>query len=287
MPAERVIDKIISNYHEMTKSQKIIANFVEENYNRIPSMSVRDLSDAINMSYATIVRFSQMLGYDGYLEMRVAIKKENSDYYSVHSRFDRSLGRNTASAENLSFSRKILLNDLDNLQEFVKNFEDDKIASVVSEIMRADTIHLVGFGTDSTIIAFVDWYLGYMGFKTACHTDAGFKSSVKISSANKDDLIIMFATPRYLKIEKDILEMARDNGIKSVCITPGNAFDFMSICDIAVTVTDKANSLINSYVCYMAVANTLIMGVYERDRKNIDRDIKEKELKEKYFDILL
>lgn len=286
MPTEKVVDKIISNYPKMTKSQKIIANYVEENYNKIPSMSVKDLSDAINMSYATIVRFSQMLGYDGYLEMRASIKKENSDYYSAHSRFDR-LSEGNSKQGNLSIAKKIIQNDLDNLNDTIKNFDDETFANVVSEINMADRIHLVGFGTDATIVTFLDWYMDYMGFNTVVHTDAGFRSSVKISGMKHGDLVIMFATPRYLKMEMDILLLARDVGVKSVCISPGNAFEFLSTCDYPITVTDKASSLINSYVCYMAVANALILSIYDSNKDVIDKHIKETEKNEKYFDILL
>lgn len=285
MTTERVVDKIISNYSRMTKSQKIIANFVEDNYSRIPSMSVKDLSDAINMSYATIVRFSQMLGYDGYLEMRSSIKKENSDYYSVHSRFDRYQegGKNN----HQSLAKKVMQNDLDNLKDAIDNFDDEVFAKIVSEINKANRIHLVGFGTDTTIATFLDWYMDYMGYNTVCHSDAGFRSSVKISGMKKGDLLILFATPRYLRMEMDILLLAKEVGVKSVCISPGNAFEFLSTCDYPISVTDKASSFINSYVCYMAVVNALILSVYESNKEAIDKEIKWKEENEKYFDILI
>lgn len=288
MPSSKVKNLILEKYSQMSKTQKVIANYIEANYYKIPSMSVQELSDSIDTSYASIVRFSQMLGYDGFLDMKADIKKESSDYYSIHSRFDRALEKHTiGNKSNKTLPEMILDSDISNVNKLYQELDKDKINRLVDKIFDAATIHIIGVGLDSIIATFIEWYLCYMGFNTMCHTDSGFNTVRRISAITPNDLVILISTPRQLKIEKDILTMANATGAHTACITLSNSLEISSLCEISVDVSSKASDFINSYVCYMAVANVLIMSVYERDKENINRYIKRREQNEKYFDLLI
>ena len=65
-----VKNSIIQKLSEYSKNQRKLANFLLENLETIPLLSVSDLAKQSGVSSATVVRFSRVLGFQGYLEFR-------------------------------------------------------------------------------------------------------------------------------------------------------------------------------------------------------------------------
>lgn len=291
MEDRKLIEQINANFDRFTKTQKKIANYICENYRQIPAMSVQEIADQLDTSDASIIRFAQSMGYKGYLDMRDGLKSELQYYYSPGSRFNRFVSRekNNREVANHSVSLVDVMadNDMQCHKEFYENFDRKLLDKIVKEINKAEDIHIVGFGVDSIMVTFLEWYLGLMGYRTFCYSDGGFATARRFGSISMNDLVIMFSTPRHLKIEKTILETANHVGACSVCITPDNILELSSYCDISITISERSNELINSYVNYMSLCNMIIMAVYESNEAEISKILKEREMVDEFFDILL
>lgn len=61
-----VLYKIDRQYPKLTKSEKKIADYILNTPHKIINMSVQDLSDEINTSTASIVRFSKKMTKKGF-----------------------------------------------------------------------------------------------------------------------------------------------------------------------------------------------------------------------------
>src|SRR5699024_12004460 len=66
----KLIKHINNNYSELSKSQKLIADFIIENYDQAAFMTAAKLGKSINVSESTVVRFSDRLGYQGYRDLQ-------------------------------------------------------------------------------------------------------------------------------------------------------------------------------------------------------------------------
>lgn len=291
MKERKVIEVINENFDKFTKTQKKIANYICENYRQIAAMSVQELAHVLDTSDATVIRFAQTMGYKGYLDLREEIKAENQLYYSPGSRFNRFFDKemhvSDIDKDNYSLVDKMADNDIECHKEFYDTFDRKLLDKVVEEINKADNIHVVGFGVDSLMATFLEWYLGLMGYRTFCYSDGGFATARRFGSISNNDLVIIFSTPRHLKIEKSIIEAANNAGACTVCISPDNILELSSFCDISMTISERSNELINSYVTYMSLCNMLIMAVYESNKESISQKLKEREIVDRFFDIVL
>ena len=70
-----VLYKIDRQYTELTKSEKKIADYILNTPHKIINMSVQDLSNEINTSTASIVRFSKKMTEKGFQELKIAISR--------------------------------------------------------------------------------------------------------------------------------------------------------------------------------------------------------------------
>ena len=73
--------KVSAAYGTLTHSQKVVANYVDENYEDIAFSTLEELAEKIGVSTTTVIRFARALDYSGFSEMQDSIKKE------IHTRF--------------------------------------------------------------------------------------------------------------------------------------------------------------------------------------------------------
>ena len=63
---EDLLQTIESRMSTFSKSQKLIANFILQSYEKAAYMTALKLGNAVGVSESTVVRFADELGYDGY-----------------------------------------------------------------------------------------------------------------------------------------------------------------------------------------------------------------------------
>lgn len=92
MEEKSIFKKVHEVYESLPKRQKLIADTILNNYEEVVLLSAKELSERINVSSATIVRFAQLLGYSGYpdlaRELRKTFFEENSPMMKLKESFD-------------------------------------------------------------------------------------------------------------------------------------------------------------------------------------------------------
>lgn len=62
--------------YDLTKSQAKIADYIIKNQKRILKMTSLEIAGEAGVSDATVIRFARTIGYDGFLDMKDAIRKD-------------------------------------------------------------------------------------------------------------------------------------------------------------------------------------------------------------------
>ena len=63
---------ISSSFSELSKGQKLIAQFITTHYDKAAFMTAAKLGERVGVSESTVVRFAIALGYEGYPELQRA-----------------------------------------------------------------------------------------------------------------------------------------------------------------------------------------------------------------------
>ena len=66
--------KINENYGRMSKGQKLLANYIIDNYDKAVFLTAAKLGEIIGVSESTVVRFATFIGYSGYPEFQQALE---------------------------------------------------------------------------------------------------------------------------------------------------------------------------------------------------------------------
>ena len=64
--SNEILKKIEENYNSFSKRQKLIADYILNNYDKAAFLTAAKLGNAVGVSESTVVRFATELGYKGY-----------------------------------------------------------------------------------------------------------------------------------------------------------------------------------------------------------------------------
>lgn len=256
------------NEHDpgFSKSQRAIAKYITESYDKAAFMTAARLSAVTGVSESTVVRFAQELGYNSYPEMRRALADV------VRGRLT-SVQRIQASNDitnNIDIIRHVLTSDIEQIKMTLDEIDLDGFERSVSAIVKAKDIYICGLRSSSALAHFLGFYLNMLFENVRV---VGEQSSLEvfeqIMHIAKDDVFIAMSFPRYSNMTIRAMRYARDKGAAIVGITDSTSSPVARLADTALLARSDMASFIDTLVAPLSVVNALIVAV----SKHTDRDV--------------
>ena len=119
-PEESVQDRIERLYPTLSRSQKRIASYVTEHYDKAMVQTAKQIAKATKVSESTVVRFAARIGYKGYPEFQEAlqrsVRKSLNPVRKVTARF--------GSSSDMEILQSVMTADIENVRNtLVKELE--------------------------------------------------------------------------------------------------------------------------------------------------------------------
>src|SRR5690606_17909820 len=190
---KEVKDKIHGKYNSLPKNQQRIAEYFIDNFDRIPFLSVHEVSKATSSSVASIVRFAQRTGFRGFSELRDSIAGSLQDQLTKKDIFP-LLEKNS---EDLLTSVANL--DIKNINDTLNLIEPDNFNKAVKLILKSKRVYTAGLGISYLLAELLAYQLTQVAVDASVfkHSYALFHQQILIM--NSDDLVIAFSFPPYSK----------------------------------------------------------------------------------------
>ena len=260
-----LISHIQSQYTRFSKGQKLIAQYILKNYDKVAFMTACKLGEAVGVSESTVVRFANALGYSGYPKLQDALQEVIKNKLTTVQRVDMVKEFNDDSA----ILKKIVKSDMDNIKDTLEEIDEKAFEEAANRILKAKRIYIVGMRSSFTIAQYLGFYLGIiLDSVHVIRTDMGdaFEQVVKI---NEDDVLIAISFPRYSKKSYQIVSYAKEKGAHIVSLTDSPFAPVASFTDNLLLVKSNVVSFVDSLVPALSIANALIVSVGMKEKEDI------------------
>ena len=260
-----LISHIQSQYTIFSKGQKLIAQYILKNYDKVAFMTACKLGEAVGVSESTVVRFANALGYSGYPKLQDALQEVIKNKLTTVQRVDMVKEFNDDSA----ILKKIVKSDMDNIKDTLEEIDEKAFEEAANRILKAKRIYIVGMRSSFTIAQYLGFYLGIiLDSVHVIRTDMGdaFEQVVKI---NEDDVLIAISFPRYSKKSYQIVSYAKEKGAHIVSLTDSPFAPVASFTDNLLLVKSNMVSFVDSLVPALSIANALIVSVGMKEKEDI------------------
>lgn len=154
--SKKLISDIQTQYTRLSKGQKLIAQYILNNYDKVAFMTACKLGETVGVSESTVVRFANALGYSGYPKLQAALQELIKNKLTTVQRVEMA---NDYSDEN-TILNKILKGDIDNIRETLEEIDGEAFQESVSRLLKARKIYILGMRTSFVVAQYLGFYLG-------------------------------------------------------------------------------------------------------------------------------
>ena len=130
-----ILSRIGERYGKMSKSHKVIADFILKHYEKAVFMTAAKLGETLGISESTVVRFASGIGYDGYPKFQKALEECVQSKLSSVQKIDAKYG-NSSQSEILT---SVLTADIEKLQDTIQNLDPAAFETAVSTCLLYTT----------------------------------------------------------------------------------------------------------------------------------------------------
>ncbi len=253
MRYKEIKKKIHAHFELLPKNQKLIAEYILNNFDRIPFLNVQDISEATDVSVASIVRFAQRIGFTGYQEMKDEIGNalqahiQNNQIFSLvdHKKFKDDTLTSVANQ------------DISNINSTL-NFIDRKMFDEsIKQIIKAERVFTAGLGISYLLAQILAYQLNQVGINSQNfnHNYASFMEQVLYLS--KKDLLILLSFPPYSKETIDTAKFAKERQVSVISISNKEAAPITHFSDYNLAVKSENMLFTNSFAAISVLINAL------------------------------
>lgn len=257
-------DKIPS----FSKSQKLIANFILQHYEKAAYMTALKLGNAVNVSESTVVRFAIELGYEGYPQLQRSLQNHIKNKLTSLQRMDVTRSR-IGDDDPLT---GVLNQDIDKIRRTLETVDRESFDNAVATIVASKRIYIQGAMSSGLLAGFMHYYLRLILDKVtlvgAVSTAELYQQMIHIGEG---DLLIAMSFPRYASSTIEACRFARESGAQIIAITDSESSPLTEFAHTSLFAASDMVSFIDSLVAPMSLINALIATISTTNRCRVEQ----------------
>ena len=251
--------------HKCSKGHKRIAEYILSNHVSASYMTASRLSKAVGVSESTVVRFAMEMGFAGYPELQTAIRKTLKNKLTSVQRIEiasERMGDDVLGAT--------LQADIDNLKHTLTTTDRANFDAIISMILYAKTIYIVGNRSSTSLANFMYFYFSLIFDKSRLvQSVSGSDIFEQMLNIGEGDLIIGISFPRYSKRTVDAMHYAKTQGAFAVAITDSEQSPIAELADRVLYAKNEMSSFVDSLVAPLSLINALVSAVGQKKKKEL------------------
>jgi DNA-binding MurR/RpiR family transcriptional regulator len=274
-----LIRLIHSKFHNLSKGQKIIAQYIMSNYDKAAFMTAAKLGDKVGVSESTVVRFANAIGFIGYPQLQKQLQEMVKTKLTTVQRIEMSSDYSNEE----SVLKNVLKADIENIRATLDDINYSVFENVVKGITESKNVYIIGLRSSTTLAEFLGFYLNLIMDKVHVVTYTIGDIFEQLFRISDKDLVIAMGFPRYSTKTIDALEYCKSRGAKVVAITDSMLSPLATNADFTLIAKSNMESFVDSIVAPLSVLNALIIAVGIKEKSNLSSSFSRlEEIWEKY-----
>jgi DNA-binding MurR/RpiR family transcriptional regulator len=252
-------DRLLSHIGALSRQQRLIAEYLLDNLQEIPFLSVPQLAQRSGASEATVVRLCQSIGYKGFSEMKAAVVetlREDLDSPEHAKALPVSGDVLQAVAELERHNIRVTLGSVDR-----KVFR--RVAAVLYE---ADHVFTFGLGISAHLAELAAYLFTEHGLRANRIRTHYTSPREQLVTMREGDVLVAFSFPPYSRQTLEVLKEAGERDMKTVAITDRLGAPAVPIADEALVVSTHGMTFTNATSSTNVLLNALVVEIASRHR---------------------
>lgn len=255
----KILTIINQKYPSFTKSDRLISDFIIENFENVPAYTLKELSETIGVGEATIIRYCKKIGYTSLHEFRFDIVRDlenNKEVPLVQSSNYKQIFEGTK-------------HQIDHTFQLNKHSLIKDLAKLVDKEVG---LYFFGIGHSGLVAEMGAYRMARHGRKATAVSDLHYMA-ITSSVLEKDDLVIAISlsgqSPELIRSVK----IAQSRGAYVCAITSHETSELAKIADkTLISTTDQIFALPDGASVDGIVTQLLLIEAIIKEFSNLHRE---------------
>lgn len=196
----------------LTENDLQILSFVRDNLKLVSTIRLKDLSDQLFLSEASIIRFSQKIGFSGFTQLKISIKEE------LTPKFQKTDFRDQIDTQ------------INNLNSLINQIQPEQINEAVNLICSNSTLYIHGRGMSTVPAEYLHTMLNSLDRRCILIKESQLLNSIS-RTAKPDSVIIIVSASASSDIYQQVVETAHLKHSKVILITSNSTSSLLETVD--------------------------------------------------------
>lgn len=261
------ITQLISDhYGALTKSEKLIANFVRKNQEESAFLSAGEIAKRLNLSEATLVRFAHTLGFCSYPAMRQELQ-EGFRQRVTHSA--RLRGRLDEMREKGGILERLTTTEIDYLSQALDTIDQAQMDQAVQLLLNHERVFVFGTGPSISLVDLMEIRLRRFGKEVIPIKSSGREVIDPLLLVKPGDLVFVICFFDQNPTLRLVLDYCRQAGATIIMLTDTLDTILGDKADVILSARRGPVGEFHSLVVPMTVINALLLSVAAMDQERI------------------
>ncbi len=257
---------ISERYPQLTKSEKRIANYLNQNQDEAAFLSASEIASRLELSEATMVRFARTLDFDNYPAMRVALQ-DSFRHRMTHSYRLRSRLDNLREAGDIF--EKITISEIDYLTQALQTVDRKALHRATSLMLKRDRIFVFGTGPSVSLVDLLNLRLTRFGKQVIPLTIAGRETLEPLLLMTDRDLLFAIGFFDVNPTLQIVLDYAEEKKCPVILLTDTLGSVIGEKADVVLAARRGPVSAFHSLIVPMNIINSLLLEVANQSQETV------------------
>ena len=265
---EDLLVQIENKMSTFSKSQKLIANYIINSYEKAAYMTALKLGNAVNVSESTVVRFAIEMGFEGYPELQKSLQSLIKNRLTAVQRINITNDR----IGDDGVLKNTLTQDMDRIRRTLEEIDPKAFDRAIEKTCSARRIYILGAMSSSILARFLDYnfqlIFDNVHFVQAINTSGIYQQIIHM---NSEDAFIAISFPRYSQSTIKATAYAKKCNANVVAITDSVTSPLATYANELLIARSDMASFADSLVAPLSLLNAIIVAVSARNKDNIEQ----------------
>jgi DNA-binding MurR/RpiR family transcriptional regulator len=252
-----VEERISQALPSLTAKQRRLARYMLDNEIDLAFASAEDVGRQAGVDAATVVRFSRMLGYEGYADLRDVVRRSVPQFLTAVERVTQRMSAGNSD----DILQAVFAEDIRNLEKTARMNSPDILAQAVELLCAAPRVICIGHGISVFVADHLAHQLALIGVSVQRPSRSIVDGAIELTSLTDQDAVVVVSVWRYLQHTLLLAEAAQDRGANVVALTDSKAAPLSVHADITLTAATETPELGHSVAALITLTNVLVAGI--------------------------
>lgn len=253
-----IASKLRSPSARQTKSDILIANYIERNLAELPFETAKSIAQRVGVSQMTVGRYLRRLGYDGLEDLKQEMRRGTSrTAWQVKGKFDR-LRKDARDGQLLA---ELIQQQIDDLGQMYELTVSREWRQAIELLVGAEEVFVAAYQNVRGVAQYFAAQLSYARPRVEFVDGLNGTYVEILDGSGKDRCLFLFDVRRFASKARPLAEQARAAGVKVILLSDDACVWAHEVSDIALIMPGARGPLWDGAATTVALLDLIISNV--------------------------